>query len=117
MGSFAKIPVGQSADQTRQALGAIWPSTGHAGFPLVEQIKQVVPFRHILISGLDIEGHHVGTGTYLLSDFPTEYLAEYYAADYIDSDPLVAQFKTGHAICRDSEAFACLLYTSDAADE
>ncbi len=106
MGSFAKIPVGQSADRTRQMLDAIGLSAGHAGFALVEQIKQVVLFRHILISGLDIAGHHVGTGTYLLSDFPADYLAEYYAGDYIDSDPLVAQFKAGHTICRDSEAFA-----------
>lgn len=106
MGSFARLPLGQSADATREALSAITLSKSHAGFPLIEQIKPFVPFRHVLVSGLDVEGHGVGTGTYLLSDFPADYLAEYYAGDYIDSDPLVARFKAGHTICRDSEAFA-----------
>ena len=106
MGSFARILVGQDADTTRQALETIRLSHSHAGFPLIEQIKQVVPFRYIAISGLDVEAQKVGTGAYLLSDFPADYLAEYYAGDYIDKDPLVAVFRTGTVISRDSEAFA-----------
>lgn len=106
MGSFARIPVGQDANVTRDALDAIRLSHSHAGFPLIEQIKQVVPFRFIAISGLDVDGHEAGTGAFLLSDFPADYLAEYYAGDYYDHDPLVDAFKAGFVVSRDCEAFS-----------
>ncbi len=106
MGSFARVPVGQNADVTRQALATIQLSDDHNGFALIEQIKQVVPFRYIAISGLGVGGHKVGSGAFLLSDFPPDYLAEYYAGDYMDYDPLVDVFRTGAVISRDSDAYA-----------
>jgi DNA-binding CsgD family transcriptional regulator len=103
--SYARVPVGQSQDETYKALEAVQLTPQHASYALVEQIRGLVPFRHILISGLDIDGYTVGTGTYLLSDFPAGYLAEYYSGDYIETDPLVALFKCGHLITRDCDAF------------
>jgi len=106
MGSYARIPFGQNEALTRAALETIELSHDHAGFPLIEKIKQVVPFRYIAISGLDFEGLGAGTGNLLLSDFPAAFIAEYFAGDYIAHDPLAALFRSGPAICRDSEAFA-----------
>jgi DNA-binding CsgD family transcriptional regulator len=106
LASYARVPVGQSQEVTQKALEAIELTQAHANYALVDQIKRVVPFRHILISGLDIDGYAVGTGTYLLSDFPVGYLAEYYSGDYIETDPLVKLFKCEHLITRDSDAFS-----------
>lgn len=106
MGGFARLPVGQAADVTLRELERIQLSARHAEYPLIEQIKQLAPFRYIAISGLAVKGHDVGTGAFLLSDFPAAYLAEYYAGDYMDNDPLVDIFKTGAVISRDSDAYA-----------
>ncbi|ESQ91339.1 hypothetical protein ABAC460_07160 [Asticcacaulis sp. AC460] len=106
MGSYARIVPGQSAEAVRKALEAVALSGEQAQHVLIDQIREIVPFRHISISGLNIEAMTVGTGTFLLNDFPPEYLAEYYAGDYADLDPLMTQFRQGQSVCRDSEAFA-----------
>lgn len=106
MGSFTRIIAGQSADAIRQALDAIQLTPAHDGFTLIEAIKRIVPFRNILISGIDLHGHGPGTGTHLLSDFPPEYLAEYYARRLGEVDPLFAMLRQGFPVSRDSEAFA-----------
>ncbi|MBP2159316.1 MULTISPECIES: helix-turn-helix transcriptional regulator [Asticcacaulis] len=106
MGSFTRINAGQPAERTREALDAIRLTPAHDGFTLIEAIKRVVPFRNILISGIDVQDHGPGTGTHLLSDFPPDYVAEYYAGRLGDIDPLFAMLRQGRPVSRDSEAFA-----------
>lgn len=106
MECFTRITAGQPVEATREALDTIQLTPTHDGFALIEAIKRIVPFRNILISGLDIQGLGPGTGTHLLSDFPPDYMAEYYAQCLADSDPLMAMFRQGCLISRDSEAFS-----------
>ena len=106
MGSYTRITAGQPAEATRAALDAIRLTPAHDGFTLIETIKRIVPFRNILISGIDVQGHGPGTGTHLLSDFPPDYLAEYYARRFDEVDPLFAMLRQGRPVSRDSEAFA-----------
>lgn len=106
MECFTRIAAGQSADTTKQALDAIRLTPDHEGFAAIESIRRIVPFRNILISGLDIDGLGPGTGTHLLSDFPPDYVAEYYARRLSAIDPLMAMLRKGLPVCRDSEAFA-----------
>jgi DNA-binding CsgD family transcriptional regulator len=108
MECFTRIAAGQAVDATMQALDAIQLTPEHGGFAAIESIRRVVPFRNILISGLDIDGLGPGTGTHLLSDFPPDYIAEYYARGLAAIDPLMVMVRRGVAISRDSEAFATL---------
>ena len=106
MECFTRIAPGQAVDTTMQALDAIRLTPGHDGFAAIESIRRIVPFRNILISGLDIEGLGPNTGTHLLSDFPPDYIAEYYARRLATIDPLMTMVRSGVLISRDSEAFA-----------
>ncbi len=106
MGSFARVKLGQPAEETRRALEAVSLSATPDSVSLIEQLRQAVPFRHIIVSGLSIAGTDGGGRAYLLSDFPPDYMAEYHAGDFADSDPLVAMFRAGQIVCRDSEAFS-----------
>lgn len=92
---------------TLQAQETIAPHGEDHLLSVVEDIRQLVPFRHIIISGLNVNGMGAGTGTLLYSDFPSEYVAEYYAGSFVSKDPLAEMFYRGNApVYRDSEAFA-----------
>jgi len=106
MGSFARISAGQPAQATLEALDAIQLTPAHEGFTLVEAIKRIVPFRNILISGVNLRDYGPGSGTLLLSDFPPDYMAEYFACRLSDIDPLFEMLRQGRPVSRDSEAFA-----------
>ena len=57
---------------------------------LVEHVRRAVPFDHIAVTGLDIEGFHFGAGAYTRSDFPSASLEAYYAEKMHLVDPLVS---------------------------
>lgn len=73
---------------------------------LIEATRKVVPFEHVLVTGLDFEGFRAGTGTILATDFPAAYLASYYAEDHIAHDPMVRLFLAQRRRVTDEEAWA-----------
>lgn len=72
---------------------------------LIETTAAVVPFEHILISGLDVDGMEVGTGTLLASSFPAEYLHRYYSDGYLTADPIVPLALSAKRTVTDEEAW------------
>ena len=106
MGSFVKVPADPSPELLRTALETLAQSSAHGEFTLIDQIRQKVPFRHIAMTGLDVDGLKVGNNAYLVCDFPPDYMVEYYVGGYIDIDPLIALFREGRDVCRDCDAFA-----------
>ncbi|WP_426413412.1 LuxR C-terminal-related transcriptional regulator [Bradyrhizobium ganzhouense] len=72
---------------------------------LVGSTKVVVPFDHILVSGLDVDGLRVGSGTLLLSSFPDSYLETYYSEGCASYDPLVALTLSAKRPVTDEEAW------------
>ena len=73
---------------------------------LIARTRRVVPFDHILVSGLDLDGLRIGTGTILASSFPAEYIARYYDAGHISHDPLVKLTLGQNRTVSDQEAWA-----------
>ncbi|MEI3853574.1 MULTISPECIES: helix-turn-helix transcriptional regulator [unclassified Ensifer] len=72
---------------------------------LIERTAATVPFEHILITGLDVEGMELGTGTLLASSFPAEYLHTYFSEGHLSADPLVALTLSAKRIVTDEEAW------------
>lgn len=73
---------------------------------LIARTRRVVPFDHILVSGLDLDGLRIGTGTILASSFPQDYIATYYDAGHISHDPLVKLTLGLNRTVSDQEAWA-----------
>ncbi|ENN86549.1 putative transcriptional regulator protein, LuxR family [Rhizobium freirei PRF 81] len=73
---------------------------------LIEASRKVVPFEHILVTGLDFEGYRTGTGTILATDFPAAYLASYFAEDLFTHDPMARMCITQRRRVTDEEAWA-----------
>ena len=73
---------------------------------LIARTRRVVPFDHILVSGLDLDGLRIGTGTILASSFPKDYIATYYDAGHIGHDPLVKLTLGFNRTVSDQEAWA-----------
>lgn len=76
------------------------------GQRIVEGIRKAVPFNHILVSGLDLYGFGVGTGTILASTFPASYLAAYYEEGHVQHDPLVKLAMAGEGTVSDEQALS-----------
>jgi DNA-binding CsgD family transcriptional regulator len=95
----------------RQALvcASVHAKSGEAAMAkcrqLLEGTRRAVPFEHILISGLDLEGFRIGTGTILTSSFPPDYVATYYEAGHLKHDPLVKLTMTRSRTVSDEEAW------------
>jgi DNA-binding CsgD family transcriptional regulator len=56
--------------------------------PLIEKIRQMVPFDEHLVSGLDIVGCEVGCGIYLSTSLPKDFTELYTRERYFEQDPL-----------------------------
>lgn len=106
MSRFVVVPSDPSPDVIRKALESLARSSAQDEFALIDQIRQQVPFRHIAITGLDVDGLKVGNNAFLVCDFPIDYMTEYYSGGYIGIDPLIALFRDGRDVCRDCDAFA-----------
>lgn len=56
---------------------------------IIGRIKSAIPFEHILISGLDVDGLRAGSGTLLVSSFPDPYLQTYFSSGALLLDPII----------------------------
>lgn len=72
---------------------------------LIERIKTAIPFEHILITGLDVDGLRAGSGTLLVSSFPDPYLETYFSQGYLSVDPIVPLALSSNGPVTDEEAW------------
>lgn len=76
-------------------LKSVPPHRFFSYLPIVDRLRRAVPFDHVAISGLDIEGYRFGAGVSVDTDLPVEYV-ESYARDELHAiDPFVAAAKQG----------------------
>lgn len=71
--------------------------------PFVERMRLAVPFDHIAVAGLDIDGYRFGQGASIDSDFPPAFLEAYGADRLFESDPFVLASKVGAGVVVESE--------------
>lgn len=72
---------------------------------LVEHIRKAVPFNHIAISGLDLEGYYFGLGQSIDTDLPPAYIDTYFAENIGFQDPLVRIGQSRAAPLSENEAY------------
>ncbi len=72
---------------------------------IVDRMRLAVPFDHIAISGLDIDGYRFGQATSIDSDFPPAFIEAYAAEGLVGNDPFVKAAKSGQGIVVESEVW------------
>lgn len=72
-------------------------------WPFLKQARKVIPFEHLLVLDLDVDGFRGGTGMILASTFPAACLGAYYSAGYGQADPLVRAMLHGAGSVADDE--------------
>ncbi|MBB5576592.1 MULTISPECIES: helix-turn-helix transcriptional regulator [Rhizobium] len=72
---------------------------------LLEQLRKSVGFKHIAVSGLDIDGYHFGRGRSSETSFPPAYVEAYFAEELQHSDPLVIMSRRRKSPLTEVEAF------------
>ncbi|KQR75898.1 DNA-binding protein [Rhizobium sp. Leaf384] len=73
--------------------------------PVVDRLRRAVPFDHIAISGLDLEGYHIGRGASVDTDLPPAYIEAYDRERLYEIDPLIEKLMAGELVT-DAEMFA-----------
>ena len=58
--------------------------------PVIEHLRQVVPFEQYLFGGVDIDGCQTGKGVVLATDMPLDLIKSYQAQNLHGADPLFA---------------------------
>lgn len=73
--------------------------------PVVDRLRRAVPFDHIVISGLDLEGYHFGRGVSVDTDLPPAYVETYARERLYEIDPFVEAALSGKVVI-EAEVFA-----------
>jgi DNA-binding CsgD family transcriptional regulator len=66
--------------------------------PIVDRMRKAVPFDHISISGLDLDGYHFGRGLSVDTDLPPAFVEAYDRERLYEIDPFVHAAKAGHVV-------------------
>ena len=64
--------------------------TAHAEQPRIDILRQIVPFDHYSLSGIDYPGLGIGAGVMLASDKPEAFLRQFLSQGLFRFDPLAA---------------------------
>ncbi|MCJ9723886.1 LuxR family transcriptional regulator [Agrobacterium sp. SHOUNA12C] len=92
------------------------------GNNLVEHLRKAVPFAHVAVGGLDLEGYNFGYGYSIDTDMPPSYIDSYFAETMSMKDPIVTAGKTSATPLTEEEAYDLwsppqrLLYMTQAHD-
>lgn len=80
--------------------------TARAEYPLLMRLRQIVPFEHFAISGLNYEGFGIGKGVFLASNLPVEAIEAYLERRLIERDPVARRLSPDHPVtsCHDLSA-------------
>ncbi len=76
-----------------------------ASDPVVDRLRRAVPFDHIAVSGLDLEGYNFGRGVSVDTDLPPAYVETYARERLYEIDPFVQAAFSGKLVI-ESEVFA-----------
>ncbi len=76
-----------------------------ASDPVVDRLRRAVPFDHIAVSGLDLEGYNFGRGVSVDTDLPPAYVETYARERLYEIDPFVQAALSGKLVI-ESEVFA-----------
>lgn len=85
-------------------IGEVRLSTARKG-ELIDRIRQVVPFEHIIATGLDLDGYRLGSGTLIAHDLPDTFLASYFAERHHVTDPFAIRVRATKRMTWDEEAW------------
>ena len=57
--------------------------------PILEFLRKAVPFEHVAVGGLDLEGYNFGHGHSIDTDMPPAFIETYFAEGLGQTDPIV----------------------------
>lgn len=70
----------------------------------LERLRKAVPFEHVCLGGLDLDGYRFGSGRSIDTDMPIAFLDHYYGEGLSQIDPLVSYGQKAKVAFSEEEA-------------